>query len=135
LTGGADLSPVVGSSRRGGGGKFRANYGLVYNSAVDEEAELQSLRKQAREDRGLVRRAAEALAQIDRSQGLSDEHADVLAALRIRLEGKPRASLEDLLGAAGDVGAGRRLDDALSGGEESSSEWPAIEESKRDWPG
>jgi hypothetical protein len=101
---------------------------------VDEEAELQRLRKQAREDRGLVRRAAEALAQIDRSQGLSDEHADVLAALRIRLEGKPRASLEDLLGAAGDVGAARRLDEALAGGEKSSSEWPAIEESKRDWP-
>ena len=101
---------------------------------MDEEAELQRLRKQAREDRGLVRRAAEALAQIDRSQGLSDEHADVLAALRIRLEGKPRASLEDLLGAAGDVGAGRRLDEGLAGGEKSSSEWPAIEERKRDWP-
>jgi hypothetical protein len=74
--------------------------------------ELDVLRRQARDDRKLLRRAERALAEIDRGPGLSDEHADVLAALRIRLEGRERASLEDLM-----------------------SDWPVIEEKPRDWPG
>jgi hypothetical protein len=100
-----------------------------------EEAHIRELREQAREDRKLIRRAAEALAEIHRSEGLSDAHADVLAALRIRLEGKRRASLEDLLTAAGDAGSRKRLEDTLAGDEEGAEEWPAIEEKKRDWPG
>ena len=75
------------------------------------------------------------LAEIDRSDGLSDEHADVLAALRLRIEGKERASLEDLLEAAGDISGKRDLKDVLSEPEEKSSEWPEIKETKRDWPG
>lgn len=97
--------------------------------------EVSRLRAQAKEDRRLFRRAADALAEIDRNQGLSDEHADVLAALRIRVEGKKRASLEELLSTTGDI-AGKRKDlgDVLPAGEQ-KSEWPTIEEEKRDWPG
>lgn len=98
------------------------------------ENELRRLQDQVRADRRLIQRAADALAELHRSQGLSDEHADVLAALRIRLEGRARASLEDLLGVAGDMGPKRGLEDAL-GGERSSGEWPEVETKKRDWPG
>jgi hypothetical protein len=102
---------------------------------VSEQDELKRLRDQARRDRKLFERAALALAEIDRTTGLSDEQADVLAALRIRVEGRERASLEDLLSAAGDVGGRRPLEDALPGEDEPESDWPTIREKKRDWPG
>lgn len=98
--------------------------------------ELAALRKQEREDKKLIRRAADALAQIDRGAGLDDEHADVLAALRIRLEGKPRASLEDLMSTVGDITGKKDLGSVLeSGTEPQKTEWPVVEEKKRDWPG
>lgn len=101
-----------------------------------ENKELQRLRDQVKQDRKLIQRAADALAQIDRGAPFDDEHADVLAALRIRLEGKERAKLEDLMAAAGDIGGGKDLGDVLSGPEEKKgSDWPVIEEKKRDWPG
>ncbi len=99
-----------------------------------EQDEAARLRAQAREDRRLIRRAANALAQIDRADGLSDEHADVLASLRIRLEGRRRASLEDLLTAAGDIGGKKDLGDVLPGGDK-STDWPTVEDKKKDWPG
>ncbi len=105
--------------------------------SIMSEGELEALRRAAREDRKLIRRAERALAEIDRGPGLSDEHADVLAALRIRLEGKKRASLEDLMQAAGDLSGKRDLGDVLNkeGDDESSSSgWPVIEEKRRDWP-
>ncbi|CAN5591646.1 hypothetical protein BH24ACT26_BH24ACT26_11240 [soil metagenome] len=104
---------------------------------MDQGDEVSRLRAQARDDRKLIRRAADALAEIHRGPGLSEEHADVLAALRIHLEGKRRASLEDLLTAAGDIGGTTKKDlgDALTKGEGSSSEWPSIAEQKKDWPG
>lgn len=108
---------------------------LGYNSRVSDDPEGQRLRAQARADRRLIRQAADSLAEIDRNDGLSDEQADVLAALRIRLEGKARASLEDLLSAAGDISGKRDLGDALVPQEEDDSDWPAVEEKKRDWPG
>ena len=99
------------------------------------ENELQRLRAQAREDRKLIADAAQVLGEIDRGPGLTAEHADVLAALRIRLEGKPRASLEDLLSAAGEISAKKDLADVLGGEDEPpKSDWPVIEEKKRDWP-
>lgn len=108
---------------------------LRYKGVVRDD----DLREQIRKDRKLIERAAQALAEIDRSTGLSDEHADVLAALRIRIEGKERASLDDLLGAAGDVGAGRKdLGDLISPTDEQgtpSPEWPDPPPRKRDWPG
>jgi len=54
-------------------------------------------------DVDLIRKAEAVLAEIDRTQGLIDRHADVLAALRIRLEGGPRKSLEELMDAAGQI--------------------------------
>ena len=102
---------------------------------MTEPVEVKRLRAQAREDRKLFQKAAEALAKINREQGLSDRHADVLAALRIRLEGKKRASLEELLTATGDLSGSRDLGEALGGDEDTSSEWPTVQEQKRDWPG
>jgi hypothetical protein len=98
--------------------------------------ELQQLRRQIRDDRALMKRAAEALAQIDRGQPFDDTHADVLAALRIRVEGKERASLEELLTVAQDLKGGHDLGAVLADVEEKpGSDWPVIEEKKRDWPG
>lgn len=100
--------------------------------------ELQRLKEQAKEDRKLIRQAEQALAEIDRGPGLIDEHATVLAALRIRLEGKERKSLDDLLSAAGEIGGKKKtkLDEVLEGPDkEPTSDWPVIEEKKRDWPG
>jgi hypothetical protein len=54
-------------------------------------------------DLELIRKAEAALAEIDRTQGLDDRHADVLAALRIRIEGGPRKSLEELIDATGEI--------------------------------
>ena len=73
-----------------------------------------------RDDLDLLRKAERALAEIDRTSGLDDRHADVLAALRIRIEGGPRASLEDLMAAAGDIEGkrNRELDERLREAEE-----------------
>jgi hypothetical protein len=57
------------------------------------------------DDQDLLARAEEALTQIKVAQGLSEEHAAVLAALRIRLKGTAGKSLEEMLEAAGDVGS------------------------------
>ena len=54
-------------------------------------------------DTELMRRAERALTEIDRAQGLSERHADILAALRIRIEGGPRKSLEELMKASGEI--------------------------------
>src|SRR6266511_1386912 len=75
---------------------------------MDEE-----LRWRLRGDEKLLRRAEKALTEIKVAGGLSDEHASVLAALRIRLKGDPGKSLEDLLTAAGDLESGSRLEQLL----------------------
>ena len=102
------------------------------------EDELEQLRAQAKEDRKLIQKAERVLAEIDRGAGLSDHQADVLAALRIRLEGKERKSLEDLLSAAGDIGGSKDLGSALSDAEVKTSDpgdWPVVEDKKKEWPG
>lgn len=100
------------------------------------EDELKKFRDQAAEDRKLMAQAAQVLAEIDRATGLRDDQADVLAALRIRVEGKERGSLEDLLSAAGDIKGKKDLGDVLATGDEpSTQDWPDVEEQKRDWPG
>ena len=102
------------------------------------EDELARLREQEKADRKLIQKAERVLAEIDRGAGLSDIHADVLAALRIRLEGKERKSLEDLLTAAGDIGGKKDLGSALSDAEVKSSDpgdWPVVEDKKKEWPG
>ena len=55
-----------------------------------------------RDDERLLAWAEEALTEIKVAKGLSEPHAVVLAALRIRLKGDPGTSLEDLIAAAED---------------------------------
>jgi hypothetical protein len=67
------------------------------------------------DDEKLLRQAEKALTEIKVAQGLSDEHASVLAALRLRLTGDPGKSLDEMLAAAGDLG-GPSLDEAIAEG-------------------
>ena len=66
-------------------------------------------------DLELFRKAEAALAEIDRTQGLDERHAVVLAALRIRIEGGPRKSLDELLEVTRDIEGkrGKELDERL----------------------
>jgi len=70
-------------------------------------------------DLELLKKAEQVLAEIDRTQGLIDRHADVLAALRIRIEGGPRKSLEELMEATGSIEGkrGKELNERLKGEE------------------
>jgi hypothetical protein len=54
------------------------------------------------DDEELLARAEQALTEIKVNQGLSEHHAAVLAALRIRLKGTADKSLEEMLAAADD---------------------------------
>src|SRR5262245_31570704 len=94
-------------------------------------------RQRAAEDEKLLRRAEKALTQIKISAGLSEEHAGVLAALRIRLKGDAGKSLEDLVAAAGDLG-GPDLEDLLTKGEKPKKSLDDLltqkPKPKRDWP-
>ena len=91
-------------------------------------------------DEELLARAEQALTEIKINQGLSDHHASVLAALRIRLTGSEGASLEQVLEAAGDVGPDDGLDRELEQAEEARKGKPSLDDllSKRkpkpDWP-
>lgn len=80
----------------------------------DDKAREESERRRAAEDLDLIRKAEAVLGELDRNQGLEDRHADVLAALRIRIEGVPRKSLEELMSAAGEIrGKKGELDERL----------------------
>jgi len=68
--------------------------------------------ERSRDDERLLARAEETLTEIRVAQGLSEPHAAVLAALRIRLRGEEGKSLDDLLAAAEDR-EGPRLDEAI----------------------
>ena len=87
------------------------------------------------EDDDLLRRAERALSEIDRTSGLIDEHAEVLAALRIRIYGAPRKTLEEVLKAAGDLKGRRSLEDLEApkpaGSLEDAFKMP---ERKTEWP-
>lgn len=90
------------------------------------------------DDEELLARAEEALTEIKVNQGLSEEHAAVLAALRIRLKGSEGASLDALLEAAEDRGGGG-LEEALAA-EEAAGHKPSLDDlfaeepTKPDWP-
>jgi hypothetical protein len=66
-------------------------------------------------DRRLLERAELALTQLHTQFGLSTEQSATLTAIRLRLEGKARASLEDLLDAGKDLGGKDPLAEALRG--------------------
>lgn len=65
------------------------------------------------DDEELLARAEQALTEIKMAQGVSDRHASVLAALRIRLKGSAGSSLDEMLEAAGDL-APQRLEDKIA---------------------
>jgi hypothetical protein len=95
------------------------------------------------DDEALLRRAEEALTEIKVNHGLSEEHASVLAALRIRLKGSDMDSLESMLEAAGDLDSppspapSGGLDDLLSKEPEKSSldDLFSQQPKKPEWPG
>jgi hypothetical protein len=89
------------------------------------------------DDEELLARAEAALTEIKVARGLSEEHASVLAALRIRLKGSAGASLEDMLAAAGDVGSPTlesKIAEAESRGTRSLDDLLAKEPPKPEWP-
>ena len=91
------------------------------------------------EDKELLARAEEALTEIKVGQGLSERHASVLAALRIRLKGSAGKSLEEMLEAADDPSPSsleeklaeterapkRSLDDLFAKEPEPKPDWPS----------
>jgi hypothetical protein len=81
--------------------------------------------ERSKEDERLLRRVEEALTEIKVSRGLSEPHAALLAAIRIRLKGDPGKSLEDLIAAAGDL-EGPKLDDVIERSQEKHS--PSIDD-------
>ena len=87
-------------------------------------------------DDDLLKRAEQALTEIKVNQGLSEEHAAVLAALRIRLTGTADKTLEELLAASED-----RLDDLTAKiAEAEDAPKPSLDDllsrpdAKPDWP-
>ena len=91
------------------------------------------------EDAELLAQAELALTEIKVNQGLSEEHAAVLAALRIRLKGSDTGSLQELLEAADDPGS-RNLDDELAA-DRTPAHKPSLDDlfaeqpkPKPDWP-
>ena len=64
-------------------------------------------------DRELLTRAELALTQLNNRHGLEPAQSATLTAIRLRLEGVERATLEDLLKAGKDVGGKDPLADAL----------------------
>ena len=90
------------------------------------------------DDEELLARAEKALTEIKIAQGLSDRHASVLAALRIRLKGSAGKSLEELLEAAGDL-TSDSLEEKMA--ETERRRKPSLDDlltkepkPKRDWP-
>ena len=64
-------------------------------------------------DRELLVRAELALTQLNNRHGLEPAQSATLTAIRLRLEGVERATLEDLLAAGKDVGGKDPIADAL----------------------
>lgn len=91
------------------------------------------------DDQKLLALAERALTEIKVNQGLSEHHASVLAALRIRLKGSDEKSLDALLEAADDRGRGSleeklaeaertprpSLDDLLTEDPKPKPDWPS----------
>lgn len=86
-------------------------------------------------DEQLFKRAEQALAEINRTHGLIDEHAEVLAAIRIRLYGADKKTLDEVIKAAGEL-KGKNLED-IEVPEKKRSLDDVLKEppKKRDWPG
>jgi len=87
------------------------------------------------DDEKLLRRAEQVLSELDRTSGLIEEHAEVLAALRIRIYGAPKKTLDEVLKAAGDIKGRRSIEDLeapkAAGSLEDAFKAP---EKKVEWP-
>ena len=85
--------------------------------------------------------AEQTLTEIKVNQGLSERHASVLAALRIRLKGSDLSSLDALLEAADDEPGSRSLDDEVADAERRGGKKRSLDDllaeppKKPDWPG
>ncbi len=89
------------------------------------------------DDEELLARAEEALTEIKVNQGLSERHAAVLAALRIRLKGSAGKSLEEMLEAADDTASAdlaEKLAEAERRPKRSLDDLLAEPKPKPDWP-
>jgi hypothetical protein len=87
------------------------------------------------DDEKLIRRAEQVLAEIDRTTGLADEHAEVLAAIRIRLYGAKRKSLDEVMRAAGELKGKAALEDLpLPKLKSSLDDAFKAPEKRKDWP-
>ena len=72
-------------------------------------------------DRELLTRAELALSQLNNRHGLEPDQSATLTAIRLRLEGKSRASLDDLLTAGKDLGGKDSLSEAMTGRQQGPS--------------
>ncbi len=89
------------------------------------------------DDEQLLARVEEALTEIKVSQGLSERHEAVLAALRIRLKGSAGKSLEEMLEAADDPASddlAEKLADAERAPKRTLDDLFAEPKPKPDWP-
>jgi len=102
------------------------------------DEELDQLRARTRDDEKLLRQVERTLVEIKVARGLSEQHASVLAAVRIRLKGDPGKSLEDVLSAAGDLG-GPELEELMAKEPTKKSgsldDLLAQKKPKPEWPG
>ena len=93
------------------------------------------------DDAELLAMAEQTLTEIKVNQGLSERHASVLAALRIRLKGSDLSSLDALLEAADDEPGSRSLDDEVADAERRGGKKRSLDDllaeppKKPDWPG
>jgi hypothetical protein len=92
------------------------------------------------DDAELLAMAEQALTEIKVNHGLSERHASVLAALRIRLKGSDLSSLDALLEAADDEPGSRSLDDEVADAERRGGKKRSLDDLlaeptvKPDWP-
>lgn len=88
------------------------------------------------EEEELLARAEQALTEIKVNQGLSEHHAAVLAALRIRLKGSDEKSLEEMLAAADERSDSleQKLSEAERKPKSSLDDLLTKEKPKPDWP-
>jgi len=86
-------------------------------------------------DEKLLRECEEAFTRLDREIGLDEEYLELLAALRIRLFGAQRKTLDEVMKAAGEMRGKVKLEDieapkpqgsldSLLGQEPKPKEWP-----------
>ena len=105
----------------------------------DEHAGRRAWHTSLVDDKELLTLAEETLTEIKVNQGLSERHAAVLAALRIRLKGSDQKSLEEMLEAAEDPSPSspaleEKIAEAEQAPKRSLDDLLATEPKKPEWP-